>query len=143
MLSISCSTGIVSGANFWSAEPSSGVCMGVLEFGGKNPCGYFGKAISVPAATGETISGVTITMSSELFLVRDIVWKNFPRIGMSPRKGIFYESIVFGVIEQSADREALMIGEFDFSFYTTDRDRGLGKAGDGDCIGKVKRADFG
>ena len=38
---------------------SSGVCIGVFEFGGRKGCVRFGVAISVPAGEGETISGVT------------------------------------------------------------------------------------
>ncbi len=70
MLSINCSTGMVAGAADSPGAAVSGVCIGVLEFGGRKGCGYFGVAISVPAGTGLTSSGVTMTISSVLFLVR-------------------------------------------------------------------------
>ena len=56
-------------------------------------------AISVPAGTGATISGVTITMSSVLFFVRCIDWKSLPKMGMSPRNGIF-SNVSFSVLSR-------------------------------------------
>jgi len=63
--------------------------MATLEFGGKNGSGKFGFGNGDPAGIGFTSSGVTITISSLLALVLLMDWKNFPRIGTSPRNGSF------------------------------------------------------
>ena len=71
-----------------------GVVIGMPEFDGRNLSGYFSAGRGSPAGMGSTISGVTITMSSVLFLVTEIDWKNLPRIGTSPMNGIFGKFLV-------------------------------------------------
>src|ERR1035437_1125464 len=91
MLSTSFSTGMVGGAGFGvlAAVLASGVFMGMPELGGRNLAGSFRSGRGAPAGMGATISGVTITISSVFALLFCIDWKNLPRIGISPRKGIF------------------------------------------------------
>ena len=91
MLSINFSIGRVggAGAGVLAAVLASGVFIGMPELGGMNLAGNFSDGNGSPAGMGATISGVTITMSSVLALVFCIDWKNLPKIGMSPRKGIF------------------------------------------------------
>src|ERR1700761_2963575 len=85
MLSISFSTGMVDFAagGMLSGVLASGVCIAMPEFGGRNFSGNFNSGVAVSPGIGATISGVTITISSVLVLVRCIDWKNFPRIGIS------------------------------------------------------------
>ena len=91
MLSISCCTGMLGGAGaiVLPAVFASGVFIGIPVLGGRNFVGYFSSGKGAPAGMGATISGVTITISSVLVRVFCIDWKSLPRIGISPRNGIF------------------------------------------------------
>ena len=76
------------GAGVLAAVLASGVFIGIFELGDRNFCGKFSVGKGTPAGMGATISGVTITISSVFALFLWIDWKNLPRTGMSPRKGI-------------------------------------------------------
>ena len=91
MLSISFSTGMVGGGvgRVLAGVLPSGVCIAMPVFEGRNGSGYFNSGSADPAPIGVTICGVTMTISSVLLLVRCMDLKKLPRIGMSPRKGIF------------------------------------------------------
>ena len=93
ILSISFSTGMVGGGvgKVFAGVLPSGVCIAIPELEGRKGVGYFNSGSADPAPIGVTICGVTMTISSVLFLVRCMDWKNLPRIGMSPRKGIFWK----------------------------------------------------
>ena len=71
MLSISRSTGMLGGAGaiVLAGVYASGVFIGIEELGGRNFVGKFSSGNGAPAWIGETISGVTITMSSVLVRV--------------------------------------------------------------------------
>ena len=90
MLSTSFSTGMVVGGAAVFGVLASGLFIGMPVLGGRNLSGNFSSG-GVPAGMGATISGVTMTISSVLVLVLCIDWKNLPRIGMSPRNGIFWK----------------------------------------------------
>ena len=89
MLSISFSTGIVGADVLAAVAGSSGVVIGIPELEGRNFSGYLITGSGAAAGMGFTSSGVTITISSVLLLVLEMDWKNLPRMGTSPMKGIF------------------------------------------------------
>ena len=91
ILSISFSTGMVGGGvgKVFAGVLPSGVCIAIPELEGRKAVGYFNSGSADPAPIGVTICGVTMTISSVLLLVCCMDLKKLPRIGMSPRKGIF------------------------------------------------------
>jgi hypothetical protein len=93
MLCINCSTGIVVGAADADEGATAGVplavdVVAVEATGGKNPSGYLISGSGAPTGIGFIISGVTITISSVFERVLLIDWKNLPKTGISPIKGI-------------------------------------------------------
>src|ERR1017187_9590903 len=79
----------VGAAGVLAAVLASGVFMGMPELVGRSFVGNFNSGTGAPAGMGDTISGVTMTINSVFVLFFCIDWKNLPRIGMSPRNGIF------------------------------------------------------
>ena len=87
------------------------------ELAGRNGVGKCSEGGAVPAGIGATISGVTITINSVLFFVRVIDWKNLPRIGMSPRNGIFSKLSVSVLSSRPPDHKALAIAQLHFGIH--------------------------
>ncbi len=85
------------------------------SFGRSPPRKLFGISrfgTGSPALIACTISGVTSTNSSPLFLVIDFDWNSFPRIGTFAMPGIRSNDSVVLRIQESRNYEALSIFKF-------------------------------